>query len=186
MPQAESPPPVRPARAPTRVSAFLRYARELKRFLGRRVLVSHDADDLAQEVYLRLLRLDVPQNVQNPLAFIYTVAANVLCDYKAAARRAGESVAHAHESLENDMGPVSEALADRLEDSLIVSQELENALAQLPPTHAAVMILRERDGMSWDEIAARANLSPHTVKKYLFEGRALLRMKILGSAGSVR
>jgi len=168
------------------VSAFQRYACELKRYLGRRVLVSQDADDLAQEVYLRLLRLDVPQQVQNPLAFIYTVAANVLCDYKVAARREHESLASENEVPKEELERMSEALADRLEDNLIVQQEIERALSEIPPTHAAVLILRERDGMSWEEVAAKAKLSPHTVKKYLSEVRAMLRLKIIKSGEGLR
>jgi RNA polymerase sigma factor (sigma-70 family) len=161
------------------ISAFQRYAAQLRRYLGRRVLVSEDVDDLAQEVYLRLLRLEVPQQIQNPLAFIYTVAANVLCDYKAAARRESGSLTAESAVAREDLEQMSEALADRLEDNLIVRQEIEKALSELPATHAAVLILRERDGMSWEEVATKAKLSPHTVKKYLAEVRAMLRLKLV-------
>jgi RNA polymerase sigma-19 factor, ECF subfamily len=179
MPKADPNPTVRGNPSDFAVSAFQRYASELKRYLGKRVLVSQDADDLAQEVYLRLLRLGAAQQIHNPLAFVYTVAANVLCDYKAAARRQGESFTSGGELAPQALDAPSDALADRLEDNLIVLEEIESALSEVPPTHAAVLILRERDGMSWDEVAAKAGLSPHTVKKYLAEVRALLRLKAI-------
>ena len=45
-------------------------------------------------------------------------------------------------------------------------------LHRLPPAHRNVLVLRKRDGMSYQEIAAELNISVHTVKKYLFQASA--------------
>src|SRR6476646_7591720 len=63
-------------------AAAHRYARELHRYLLRRLRRPQDVDDLAQEVYLRLLRLDEAKCVEKPLAFLYGVAAHVVADFK--------------------------------------------------------------------------------------------------------
>jgi transposase len=40
-----------------------------------------------------------------------------------------------------------------------------------------VLLLRDRDGMSKDEVAAKLNLSIHTVKRYIAESHAMIRLK---------
>lgn len=157
-------------------SAFRCYAQELRRYLDRRLSRVQDAEDLAQEVYLRLLRIDSAKQVENPLAFIYGIARHVLADHRSAKQRAKEAVAEMGEVSEVALDQVSEALSDRLEENLDVQQRVARAVAQLPPMHAAVLLLRDRDGMSKSEIAAKLQLSIHTVKKYIAEAHAAVRL----------
>jgi RNA polymerase sigma-19 factor, ECF subfamily len=158
------------------VSAFRRYARELRRYLDRRLAQSQDVEDLAQEVYLRLLRIDSDKQVDNPLAFVYGVAHHVLADHMSAERRARELLPSAGEVTEVALDQKSEAPADQLEETLDVQQKVALALRKLPAMHAAVLLLRDRDGMSKEEIAAKLNLSVHTVKKYIAEAHAMVRL----------
>ncbi len=44
------------------------------RYLARRLTQRQDAEDLAQEVYLRLLRVDAAKRVQKPVAYIFGIA----------------------------------------------------------------------------------------------------------------
>src|SRR5690348_16588481 len=55
-----------------------RHGQQLVRFLLSRVRSSTDAQDLAQEVYLRLLRLERPELIRKPEAYLFTVAANIV------------------------------------------------------------------------------------------------------------
>jgi RNA polymerase sigma factor (sigma-70 family) len=158
------------------ISAFRRYAQDLRRYLDRRLGHSQDAEDLAQEVYLRLLRIDSDKQVDNPLAFIYGVAHHVLADHMSAEQRARERIPSAGEVSEVALDQMSEALSDQLEDHLDIQQRVDKALAQLPAMHAAVLLLRDRDGMSKEEVAAKLNLSIHTVKKYIAEAHAMVRL----------
>jgi RNA polymerase sigma-70 factor (ECF subfamily) len=159
------------------ISTVERFTQELRRYLIRRLGRPQEVDDLAQEVYLRLLRIDSAKCVHKPLAFVYGVAARVLADHRTETSQDDAYFVSAEELPESWSDHASDALSDRLEDSFSISQQIEKALAQLPAMHAAVLILHKRDGMSYEEVAVELQLSVHTVHKYLTEGRAQLRMK---------
>ena len=55
---------------------FDRSGRDLLRFLASRLPNAADAEDLAQEVYLRLMRIDDVGLIRDPRAFALRVAAN--------------------------------------------------------------------------------------------------------------
>ena len=160
------------------ISTVDRFTQELRRYLARRLGRPQEVDDLAQEVYLRLLRIDSQKCVHKPLAFLYGVAARVLADHRTETAQDDAYFVSAEESPEGMSDQASDALSDRLEENFSVCQQIEKALAQLPPMHAAVLILHKRDGMSYEEVAVELKLSVHTVHKYLTEGRAQLRMKL--------
>jgi RNA polymerase sigma-19 factor, ECF subfamily len=63
-----------------------------------------------------------------------------------------------------------------LADRLNLQQQLERALSQLPSTHAAVLLAHKRDGLSYEEVAAKLNLSVHTVEKYVTQAKARIRL----------
>lgn len=125
---------------------LLRSRTKVMRYLLRRLSsASRDADDLAQEVYLQLLRRDSQSEIKNPLAFIYGVAAHVLADHRT-------DRAHEQRRLvsEKDAGDAwtecaSDALTDRLEDFVSIHQQIQAALATLPPMQAAVLVLHKRE-----------------------------------------
>src|SRR5215470_7564168 len=59
-----------------------RWNRSLLQFLGRRVRAAVDVEDLAQETYLRLLRARDLGEVQNPQAYLLTVANHVVLEWR--------------------------------------------------------------------------------------------------------
>lgn len=155
-------------------SAFARYALELHRYLLRRLHRPQDVDDLAQEVYLRLLRLD-EKRVRKPLAFLYGIAAHVLADFKMEAASEQEHLTFDDELVQAWSERPSNLLPEELADRLNLEQQIAYALAQLPPTHAAVLLAHKRDGLSYKEVAQRLKLSVHTVEKYVTQAKAKIR-----------
>lgn len=155
-------------------SVFKRYGEELHRYLVRHLHHTQEANDLAQEVYLRLLRLEKSELVRQPAAYLFFVAAQVVSQFKMHLR--AEPIVYdsdvAHERTENP----PHFRPDEVGDHLQAQRQLERLLEALPATHRDVLLLRRRDGLSWTEIAAELGLSVHTVKKYLHEARAKLRM----------
>jgi RNA polymerase sigma-70 factor (ECF subfamily) len=61
--------------------------------------------------------------------------------------------------------------ADRLE----LTEQIERALAQLPPLQATILVLFEQEGLTYQEIAKELEISVHTVEKYLTVARARIR-----------
>lgn len=154
---------------------FGRYRRELHRYLMRRLRHPQDVDDLAQEVYCRLLRLDDEKCVQKPLAYMYGIAAHVLADFRIEVEQEREHITVDSETVDEWSDSPSCVLPDDLGDRLNLQQQIDRAIAQLPPTHAAVLLAHKRDGMSYEEVAERLDLSIHTVEKYVTQAKARVR-----------
>jgi len=154
-------------------SAFQQYHAGLHRFLMRRLRSTHHAQDLAQETYLRLLRMDRQELVRKPQAYLYRIASNLVYEFKL--RERNEPISFDSEAFEHAAeSPAVPATTDA-SDGLSLSQQLESVLGQLPPLYCAVFVLRKRDGMSYSEIARTLDISVHTVKKYLARAVAQCR-----------
>jgi RNA polymerase sigma factor (sigma-70 family) len=154
-------------------SAFERYHGDLQRFLMRRLRSVQNAQDVAQETYLRLLRLDRGELVRKPQAYLYRVAANLVYEFKL--REANEPVTFDSEALDRAAEHPAELPANETGERVSVDQQLEAVLMQLPPLYRAVFVLRKRDGQSYPEIANTLGISVHTVKKYLARAVAQCR-----------
>jgi RNA polymerase sigma factor (sigma-70 family) len=155
------------------VAAAEQYAAPLRRFLIRRLKERpHDVDDLAQQVYVKLLSLAKDGSlVRQPPAYLFRVAASVVSDFYNAERRQGHILYDSeamHRAGETESGP--DAFA-----ALELQQELEAALAHLPSTQKTVLLMQERDGFQYKEIALKLNLSVDTVHKYVTVAKAKLR-----------
>jgi RNA polymerase sigma-70 factor (ECF subfamily) len=145
---------------------FRQYHQELHGYLVNR-LKGHplEAADIAQETYLRILRMKNADFVKNPHAYVYSIASNVI-------RELGlkeQTQANLVTELDQDSQlPQHVESAEKQADRLIRLQHLDQTIEKMPPMYRAVLVLRKRDGMSHQEIADKLNISKHTVKKYLF------------------
>jgi RNA polymerase sigma factor (sigma-70 family) len=140
----------------------------------RRLKGAENAADLAQEVYLRLLRVENQELVRSPQDYLYGIAAHVVYQFRLRSRR--ELVIYDSDTLDEiTEHPAQTDTFGGLPDRLNLQRELERALARLSPTHQAVFLLRKRDGLSLQEIATQLRLSTHTVKKYIFQAKAQIR-----------
>jgi RNA polymerase sigma factor (sigma-70 family) len=148
--------------------AFQQYRAGLHRYLTRRLRSGEQARDLAQEVYLRLLRFTEQELVQRPEAYLYRVAYNVLCDFRL--RKEHDPVAFDSEAFERLAGEVVDEAPspEDLIEQQAREQRLELALAQLPPMQRAVFLMQKRQGLSYADTAKQLGLSVKTVKTYLF------------------
>ncbi len=149
---------------------------DLLRFLRSRLSHGDQAQDLAQEVYLRLLRVEDLALIRNPRAFVIHLAAHAAHEWRMLARN---RLQHSEDELQQliaDGDP-----ADALErDSQI--RQLERVLSTLSPKNQAVLLMHRRDGMTYQEIATHMNLSVAMVKKYLARGLAACH-KQMGADG---
>ena len=151
-------------------SSFRNYDRQLHRYLARRLTQRQDAEDLAQEVYLRLLRLDASKQVHKPAAYIFGIASHVVADFMSGARQGHEHLEDRGEDPDHCASP-----PDDLADRLNLQQQLERALDRLPQTHARVLLAHKHHGLSYEEVAMELGLSIHTVEKYVTQAKALIR-----------
>jgi RNA polymerase sigma factor (sigma-70 family) len=157
---------------------FARHRGALQAFFYRRLRIKADAADLAQEVYLRILRVSDPDSIRNPEAYLFAVAGNLLKENAMADRRQATSV----DVEEADRLQFLELVSD-FDAPLDASRRVDRlrvVLKQLPPKCRAAVILRYRQELSYQEIADRLEVSTSMVKKYLSQALGHCRRRMAG------
>lgn len=155
-------------------TVFTQYGEELHRFLLRRTGGgAHTANDLAQEVYLRLLRINAAELVRNPQGYTYKIASHVVYEYLL--HQENEPVKYDSDFMAALSEHSNEFVCEDAEDQFNREGELRVLLECVPAMYRAVFLLHRRDGWSYEETAERLGLSVHTVKKYLTRTMAKLR-----------
>jgi RNA polymerase sigma-70 factor (ECF subfamily) len=157
---------------------FAEHGGHIKRFFLRRVSRREDAEELAQEVFQRLLRVPDTSMILKPQAYLYTVANNLLREYRSQERRE-------RGSYDLDDPAVQEELADLPGFGGEVDLErrkkvLLGLLRDLPPKCQAVIVMHYFHDMTYEEIAARLEISPHMVKKYVTRALKHFRLHMAG------
>jgi RNA polymerase sigma factor (sigma-70 family) len=141
------------------------YGKRLRRFLSVRLRNVHDVPDVAQEVFLRLLRVRREDAIRNPEAYLFTVASHVVQQHTL--RRLSDPVFVDIADVElNLVAPEGEDPATNAENAARM-EVLERALARLPPKVAAALVLHRVGGYTVQEIADQLGVARDTVKKYL-------------------
>ena len=143
-----------------------------------------EALDLSQEVFLRVFRTIASFRCQSALrTWIYRIVINQARNRQRWWRRRhrGEQV-----SLDEHVSQFGEpeSKGDVLPDRLLASKEtaacIWQALDRLPFDQRTALILREVDGLRYEEIAFSLNIAVGTVKSRLTRARQALRAELLG------
>ena len=153
----------------------------LLRFLAARLPHREDAEDLAQEAFLRLLRVPHADLIRQPDAYLFRIAANLVLEFRMRARKARVSFDSEQASVAGENVALSECLDDSLApaEQLIDTRSLERAIDSLPTKYRTALILQRRDGLTYAQIAVKLGVSPNMVKKYLASAIARCRL-VLG------
>jgi RNA polymerase sigma-70 factor (ECF subfamily) len=150
---------------------------QLVRFFVSRLRDATEAHDLAQEVFLRLLRLERPDLVRQPEAYLFTVAANIVRE--TALKRSARPLQVTLEDTPNEQLNNADFFTANSPEESAQQQtrilELERTLATLSPKARAALIWHRRDGITYDEIGARLGVSRNMVKKYIARALAECR-----------
>lgn len=126
-----------------------------------------DAEDVLQTVFVRLIRRDLPPDVgTNPRAYLYRAAVNAALD-AVRSRRRRRIVAVAE--LPDLPAPSPDAIDDEHHRALY------EAIAELKPASAQILVLRYVHDMSDAEIARMLGVSRGSIALRLFRSRARLK-----------
>jgi RNA polymerase sigma factor (sigma-70 family) len=155
------------------------YGRRLRRFLSVRLRNVQDVPELAQEVFLRLLRVERHEAIRNPEAYLFTVASHVIHQHalRRAASPAFVDIAEAASELTVSDGddPVTKT------DNAQRIEHLEAFLAKLPPRVAAALVLHRVSGFTVQEVADQLGVRRETAKRYLARAAQYCRDRRVGS-----
>jgi RNA polymerase sigma factor (sigma-70 family) len=152
---------------------YAEHGSALRAFLTRRVRKPPDAAELTQEVYLRMLRLEDSSIIENPEAYLYTVASNLAKEHSRLEGRAGTALDIEDALIQQQLADLP-SFGNELDTQQRIKR-LQEVLRQLPAKCQAAVVLQYWDGLSYEEIAQRLGISAHMVKKYL--SQALLHCR---------
>lgn len=144
--------------------------RELVNYLRSRLPCNADAQDIAQEAYLRLLRLSDDRLIQHPEAYLFRIASNLVHEFWLSSRTVtGDGATDPDELAADERRPEDIANQKQALDAL------GRAIELLPPIQQTTILLHRRDGKTYDEIAAELGISRDMVKKHLSKALARCR-----------
>jgi len=148
---------------------------------------SADAEDVVQTTFLNVFqRLNTFRGDSAFTSWLYRIAANnALMKIRKNKREPVDSIEnmlpsftenglHAHPMV----GAWSQRSADKLVDDKKLSKALEDALGKLPPQYRVVLLMRDVDGLSNEEISDVMGLSIPAVKSRLHRARLAVREEL--------
>lgn len=149
---------------------------QLQRFLFARVRNYADVPDIVQEVYLRMLRIPHVESIRSPEAYLFTVAQHVVQQHTLRQSATPPSVELAQ--MLNSAAAAAGADPSLELDAHQCLERLQAALDELSPKARATFMLHRREGLTFDEIAERLQISRPMVKKYLMKALMHFRARL--------
>ena len=146
------------------VDLFEQQSTPLVKYLTARFREPEEAREVAQEAWLRIYRLENPEELRNPKAFLFQTASNLAIDRK---RRAVLENLH----YERERGQQTE-FAPSAEDSITAQESLsliEKSLSELPQKCRDAFLLHRGKDLSYPEIARELGVSVSMIEKYIIK-----------------
>ena len=132
----------------------------------------HDAEDLTQEVFVRVFRSLSSYTPGTFEGWLHRITTNLFLDSarrKQRIRFEGLADEMAHRLAGSEPTP-----AQAFDDSHL-DDDVQAALKALPPEYRAAVVLCDIEGFSYEEIAATLGVKLGTVRSRIHRGRAQLR-----------
>ena len=166
---ATAPPSGLPASPADFEAGVLEFAGRLRAFIRKRVSDPNDAEDIAQDVFLKVFRArGTLRDARKQEAWLYQTARGAIIDYYRR-RRPSEEIPASLAAEVHEFDEVGERLR----------RSVRRFLATLPPHYRKPLELAEFQGKPVADIARELSLSDTAVKSRLTRGRAMLREKLL-------
>lgn len=185
---------VREAQAGNRAAfdmLVLKYQRRVERLLSRSVRDPADVADLCQDTFLAAYRaLPAFRGDSAFYTWVYRIAINAAKRHNGhrARQRPVESLDDDEGTFGTDVHPTDDATPEAVLASRQLARGLNEAVEGLAEDQRRALLLREVDGLSYDEIADLMDCPPGTVRSRIFRAREALaaRLRPLLSGGGWR
>jgi RNA polymerase sigma-70 factor (ECF subfamily) len=152
-----------------------RFRPALMAFFLRRIRNHSEAEDLTQEVLLRIAQRGEAIDASRPDAYVFQVAANLLRDR---GRRHKVRAAYAAGLGASEGARIEERDPDRVLQAKQSLATVLSALRQLPERTRTIFILFRLEGMKQREIADLLGLSVRTVEQHVIRASVHLRERL--------
>ena len=127
------------------------------------------AEDLLQELFIKVLDGGQWNNVRNHHAYLRQTAMNMAFDWRRRQRRSPQI-----QSLSDEMDSRSQSPLQKLVDVECFDSVL-NAIEDLPPKSRGTIVMRFFEEMEYEEIAEQLGKTPHQVRSLCSKGLSRLR-----------
>ncbi len=164
----------------------LKYQQRIVKLVSRYVRDPAEALDVAQEAFIKAFRaLDSFRGDSAFYTWLYRIAINTAKNYLVSMQRRpleydldaqGPELADRVPALQTDESPEALAAQDELR------RVVESAIASLPDELRTAIMLRELDGMSYEEIAQAMDCPIGTVRSRIFRAREAIDQAITALA----
>lgn len=154
-------------------------ATPLVRYLAKKVPNDEDANDLAQEAFLRMHKFQQSKDLENARAFLYRTANNLVIDQLRRARVHDRYMSS--EMLPEHSDEDEDKFAPSAERTVSAEEELDRIyeiVDRMPVKVRRAFLLHRGKDMSYSEIATEMNVSTSMVEKYIIQALKLIRENV--------
>ncbi|WP_321332406.1 sigma-70 family RNA polymerase sigma factor [uncultured Bacteroides sp.] len=153
--------------------SYEEYYQIILKYITYRINHKYEAEDLVQDVFMRLLDYEQMLREDTVKYFLFTIARNIVTDY---IRRY-----YKKQEVTSYMYDISITVTNETEENLIARDilSLERSHLQTFPTQRKIIYSLSRfDNETTDEISEKMNLSRRTIENHLLLGRKCMRAYI--------
>jgi RNA polymerase sigma-70 factor (ECF subfamily) len=139
------------------------YSDRIYRFILKNISDLHKAEDIVQDCYEKLWKTHENVSYEKVKSYLFTTAYHTMIDYLRKDKRSAytEESTFEEESYENHYSDLKEIL--------------NNAVNKLPDIQRMVVLLRDYEGYSYNEIGEMTSLTESQVKVYIYRARLFLK-----------
>jgi RNA polymerase sigma factor (sigma-70 family) len=157
------------------ITWFKRWRKPIRQWLSHRSSVpTADLDDLAQEVFLRLLRYSDDVAIDNPQGYLFRIAANVANEWQERARHRKPHDDSWLEDLQVEFNDEPENTIARQ----VANEHMQEAVNKLPRRQREVLLLHVNEGLTYKQIAERQGLTYRVILRDLTRAYSQLRIQL--------
>ena len=153
--------------------AYREYYQTILSYITYKINHTYEAEDLAQDVFMRLLDYKPMLQESTIKYFIYTIARNIVIDYLRRHYKKQEITSYIYD--------MSVRFTNDPEENFLVKDLLsleENKLQTFSPQRKRVYVLSRFEEKTANEISEELQLSKRTVENHLLLGRKIMRSYI--------
>lgn len=152
------------------VSLFESHYADLKAQIAYRFRRQHqDVEDIVQDAFHNVLRLDNIDQLENPKAYLYQTANNL------ALNRIRKQKYHENYIFSQDHEQVEEVSPEQIVISRKSLAKVNEYMNQLPEKYRRTFLLSRVDGKTYKEISLELNIAESTVEKHMIKVLKFLR-----------
>ncbi len=154
-------------------------ATPLVRYLSKKVRNDEDANDLAQEAFLRMHKFRQSRQLDNARAFLYKTANNLVVDQLRRAKVHDKYLSF--QMLPEQSDEDDDKFAPSAERTVLAEQELDQiykVVETMPEKVRRAFLMHRGKDLSYSEIATEMDVSTSMVEKYIIQALKILRKEM--------